>query len=229
MNKTIKKWAIVLVGLALITVFFATGTHHYLTLEALKEQKIAIDSFYQSHRLLTMFLYFTIYVAVTALSLPGAAILTLAGGAVFGLGMGTVIVSFSSTIGASCAFLVARYLFQDTVQNKFGDKLETINKGIREEGAFYLFTLRLIPAFPFFMINLLMGMTSIRLITFFFVSQAGMLPGTIVYVNAGTQLGKLNSLKDIGSPELLGSFILLGLFPLIVKKLMGRVRAQRSK
>lgn len=230
MNKAlIKKWSLVIVVIGVIAVFFAAGFHKYLTLDALKEQKETIDSYYEAHQSLTMGLYLIIYIVVTALSLPGATILTLAGGAVFGLFAGTILVSFSSTIGASCAFLVARYLFQESVQQRFGEKLKTINEGVQKEGAFYLFTLRLIPAFPFFVINLVMGMTPIRLVTFFFVSQLGMLPATIVYVNAGTQLAGIDSLKDITSPELIGSFILLGLFPLIAKKVMQRIRKNKVR
>jgi uncharacterized membrane protein YdjX (TVP38/TMEM64 family) len=152
--------------------------------------------------------------------LPGATILTLAGGAIFGLLWGTVIVSFASTIGASLAFLSARFLFRDTVQAKFGEQLKTINEGIEKEGEYYLFTLRLVPLFPFFMINLLMGLTTLKIRTFYGISQIGMLAGTLVYVNAGTQLGKLESLSGILSPILVGSFVLLGLFPLIAKTIV---------
>ena len=161
-----------------------------------------------------------IYIAVTALSLPGAAVLTLAGGALFGLGVGTVAVSFASTIGATLACLVSRFLLREWVQNKFGDKLMTINNGIEKEGAFYLFSLRLVPIFPFFVINLLMGLTRMKLFTFFWVSQIGMFAGTIVYVNAGKELAKIDSLSGIMSPGVLISFVVLGLFPITVKKLL---------
>ena len=225
-----KKWAkLLLVALAvsLATAFFLSGATQYLTLEYLKSQKESFSIFYENNQLATIAIYFISYVAVTALSLPGAAIMTLAGGAIFGLSLGTLVVSFASTIGATLAFLVARYVLKDTVQDKFGDKLGTINRGIEKEGAFYLFTLRLIPAFPFFIINLVMGITPIRTIVFFFVSQVGMLPGTIVYVNAGTQLAKIDSLKGILSIELIGSFVLLGIFPILAKKVIELVRSKK--
>ena len=226
MNPAIKKWMIIGGIVLLLGAFFLLGGHSYLSLENLKAQQSAIAEFYSANTVLTVAIYMIVYIVVTALSLPGAAILTLAGGAFFGLVTGTVVVSFASTIGASCAFLVARYLFRDTFQKKFGDKLKTMNAGIEREGAFYLFSLRLIPAFPFFLINLLMGMTPIKLATFFIVSQLGMLPGTVVFVNAGTQLAQIESLQGILSPTLIGSFVLLGLFPLIVKKLMKMLRKQ---
>jgi pyruvate/2-oxoglutarate dehydrogenase complex dihydrolipoamide dehydrogenase (E3) component/uncharacterized membrane protein YdjX (TVP38/TMEM64 family) len=172
--------------------------------------------------------FFLVYVAVTALSLPGAAIMTLAAGAIFGLGRGTLIVSFASAIGASLAFLSSRYLLRGCVKSRFGRRVEAIDRGIARDGAFYLLTLRLIPAFPFFLINLAMGLTAMRLVTFYLVSQAGMLPGTIVYVNAGTQLARIESTGDILSPALIGSFVLLGLFPLLAKWLVGRLRRRRA-
>jgi uncharacterized membrane protein YdjX (TVP38/TMEM64 family) len=159
-----------------------------------------------------------IYILVTSLSLPGAVVMTLAGGALFGLVRGTVIVSFASTIGATLACLVSRFILRDWVQGKFGDKMKTVNDGIEREGPFYLFTLRLIPIFPFWMINLVLGLTKMPLRTFYWVSQAGMLPGTIVYVNAGKELAKIDSLSGILSPGLIISFVLLGLLPLVTKK-----------
>ena len=155
------------------------------------------------------------------MSLPGATILTLLGGALFGLIKGGLLVSFASTIGATLAFLASRYLLKDSIQSKFGDKLKVINEGVKKEGGFYLFTMRLIPAFPFFLVNLVMGLTPIKTLTFFLVSQVGMLPGTLVYVNAGTQLAQLESLSGILSPKLIASFALLGVFPLVAKKAMG--------
>jgi uncharacterized membrane protein YdjX (TVP38/TMEM64 family) len=169
-----------------------------------------------------------IYIFVTSLSLPGAAIMTLAGGALFGFTVGTMAVSFSSTIGATIACAVSRYLLRDSVQGKFGDKLAAINKGIEDEGAFYLFTVRLIPVFPFFIINLLLGLTKMPLITYFGVSLVGMLPGTMVYVNAGKELAKIDSLSGILSPGLIASFVILGLFPITVKKIMGFYRKKRT-
>jgi uncharacterized membrane protein YdjX (TVP38/TMEM64 family) len=200
--------------------FFYFGGAGHLTLAALKAQQASITDFYNSHPMQALAGYALLYIVVTALSLPGATILTLAGGAIFGLLWGTVIVSFASTIGASLAFLSARFLFRDTVQAKFGEQLKTINEGIEKEGEYYLFTLRLVPLFPFFMINLLMGLTTLKTRTFYGISQIGMLAGTLVYVNAGTQLGKLESLSGILSPILVGSFVLLGLFPLIAKTIV---------
>jgi pyruvate/2-oxoglutarate dehydrogenase complex dihydrolipoamide dehydrogenase (E3) component/uncharacterized membrane protein YdjX (TVP38/TMEM64 family) len=172
-------------------------------------------------------IYFAIYIAVTALSLPGATVMTLAGGAFFGLLWGTVLVSFASTVGATLAFLIARLLFRDAVQNRFGSSLRAVNAGVARDGAFYLFTLRLVPLFPFFVINLLMALTPIRTLVFFLVSQLGMFPATVVYVNAGTHLGKLDSLAGILSPGLVVSFTLLGLFPLIAKKLVDVIKSRR--
>ena len=224
MNKSWVKVGLIFLFIALVAVFFASGAKDYLTLDYLKAQKTSFSAFYSENMLLTILIYTIVYVLVTSLSLPGASILTLAGGAIFGVVVGTVVVSFSSTIGATCAFLVSRYVLQDTVQKKFGDKLQSFNDGIAKEGAFYLFTLRLVPAFPFFIINLVMGITPIRTSVFFFVSQLGMLPGTIVYVNAGTQLAKIENLGDILSIEIIGSFVLLGVFPILAKKIIGLIK-----
>ena len=192
----------------------------YLSLEYIKASQDKFQALYLEHRLLVVTSYMGIYIAVTALSLPGAAVLTLAGGGLFGLVVGTVAVSFASTIGATLACAVSRFLLRDWVQNRFGDKLTTINNGIEKEGAFYLFSLRLVPIFPFFVINLAMGLTRMRLFTFFWVSQIGMLAGTIVYVNAGKELAKIESLAGIISPGVLLSFAVLGLFPITVKKIL---------
>lgn len=204
----------------LILAFFALDLGRYFSLAYLNEQKAALLTYQEAHPWKSALLYLLIYISVTALSLPGAAIMTLAGGAVFGLAQGTLLVSFASTIGASLAFLVSRMLLRESVQKKLGDKLHAINQGIEREGAFYLFGLRLVPLFPFFVINLVMGLTPIRLITFFFVSQLGMLPGTLVYVNAGTQLAQIDSVSGIVSAPLLISFALLGLFPILAKKVI---------
>jgi len=212
---------------ALVAAFFAFDLGQYLSLQALKAQQANIEAFRAERPLLAVGLYFAIYVVTTALSLPGAALLTLAGGAVFGLLWGTVIVSFASTLGATLAFLMARFLLRDWVVQRFGQRLAAIDEGIRREGAFYLFTLRLVPAFPFFLINLLCGLTAMKARTFYGVSQLGMLAGTIVYVNAGTQLAQLESLAGILSPALLGSFVLLGIFPLIARRIVEAVRANK--
>jgi len=212
---------------ALIAAFFIFDLQSHLTLEALKAQQQAIGTYRSNHPGMAVAIYALIYIAVTGLSLPGAAILTLAGGAVFGLLWGTVIVSFASSIGATLAFLAARFLFRDAVKARFGERLQAIDAGVAKEGALYLFTLRLVPVFPFFVINLAMGLTNLKTQTFYWVSQVGMLAGTVVYVNAGTQLGKLESLSGILSPGLIGSFVLLGIFPLIANKIVEAVKANK--
>ncbi len=212
---------------ALVAAYFAFDLGRFLSLEYFKSQQAAFEAFYRDHPVQTAAAYFAIYVAVTGLSLPGAAILTLAGGAIFGLLWGVVIVSFASTIGATLAFLASRFVLRDWVQAKFGDKLRPVNDGIAREGAFYLFALRLVPAFPFFVINLVMGLTPIRAATFYWVSQVGMFAGTVVYVYAGTQLAQVTSLKGILSPGLLGAFVLLGLFPFLAKRVLGAMKARK--
>jgi len=212
---------------ALIAAFFAFGLQRYFSLEFIKAQQAGIEAWYRSHPWQTALLYFLVYIAVTGLSLPGATILTLIGGAVFGLLWGTVLVSFASTAGATLAFLASRFLFREPIQRKFGDRLRTFNAGVEREGAFYLFTLRLIPVVPFFLINLVMALTPIKTRTFYWVSQLGMLLATIVYVNAGTQLAHIGSLKDIAKPSLLLAFTLLGVLPLIAKKIVDLVKGRR--
>ena len=211
-----------------IGLFFITDLGGYLTLETLQEQRAAIDAFYGDHTLLTVAIYGGVYIVVTALSLPGAAVMTLAGGAIFGLLWGTVIVSFASSIGATLAFLVARFLFRDTVQKRFGEQLRKVNEGIRRDGPLYLFLLRLVPIFPFFIINLVMALTPMKTLTFYLVSQVGMLAGTIVYVNAGTQLVQIESPGDILSPGLIGAFVLLGLFPFIARGIARFIQRRRA-
>jgi pyruvate/2-oxoglutarate dehydrogenase complex dihydrolipoamide dehydrogenase (E3) component/uncharacterized membrane protein YdjX (TVP38/TMEM64 family) len=223
-----KKIVLLLLIVLLIGLFFHFGLEHVLTLGGLKSSLGGFVSWSDANPLLAAGIYFVLYVLVTALSLPGAAVMTLAGGALFGLLSGTIIVSFASSLGALLAFLVSRYLLHDWVQARFGGpRLAALNEGIRKDGAFYLFTLRLVPAFPFFLINLLMGLTPIRTGTFYWVSQLGMFAGTLVYVNAGTQLARLESLSGILSPALLGSFALLGVFPLLARKALGLIRRRR--
>jgi pyruvate/2-oxoglutarate dehydrogenase complex dihydrolipoamide dehydrogenase (E3) component/uncharacterized membrane protein YdjX (TVP38/TMEM64 family) len=207
--------------------FFAAGAQRYLSFEQLKGQQAALQSWHAAHPLQGALGFFLTYVAVTGLSLPGAALMTLVGGAVFGLLWGTILVSFAACIGATLAFLASRFVLRDWVQQRFGRFLDPINAGIEREGATYLFTLRLIPAVPFFAINLAMGLTRMRPLTFYWVSQLGMLAGTLVYVNAGTQLAAINSPRDILSPGLIGAFLLLGLFPLIAKKLLDAYKARK--
>lgn len=222
-----KKALLLLVVLALAAGFFASGLHRELDLDALKAGIGGFLAWREASPLGVAALYFAAYVTVSALSLPGAAVMTLAGGALFGLGWGLLIVSFASTLGATLAFLVSRHLLRDGVRARFGERLRAIDQGIARDGAFYLFSLRLVPAFPFFLINLLMGLTPIRTRTFYWVSQVGMLPGTLVYVNAGTELGAVESLAGVLSPGLVAAFALLGLFPLLARWLLERVQARR--
>jgi len=213
-----KKILIVLAIAIVVALFFAFDLQRYLTLAELKARQEAFQEFYTANRALTLGGYFLFYVIVTALSLPGAAVMTLAGGALFGFLPALIVVSFASTIGATLAFLVSRFLLRDWVQSKFKKRLKALNAGIEKDGGFYLFTLRLVPIFPFFVINLAMGLTPMRTLTYYWVSQVGMLPGTAVYVNAGTQLGQIKTLGGILSPELILSFALLGIFPLLARK-----------
>ncbi len=210
-----------------IAAFFIFDLGHYFSLEFLKSRQADIDAWYQSNPVLTIGAFFAAYVAVTGLSLPGAAVMTLAAGALFGLVTGTIVVSFASSLGATLAFLASRFLFRGAVQARFGDKLKAIDAGMARDGSFYLFTLRLVPAFPFFVINLAMGLTGIKTRTFYWVSQLGMLAGTIVYVNAGTQLARIDSLRGILSPGLIASFVALGLLPLIAKKVIDEIKARK--
>ena len=213
-----KRGLLILLIFGLIVGFFVLDLGHYLTLESLKHwQQDFITLKAQSPWLVTGG-FFIAYVVSTALSLPGAVILTLAAGALFGLGVGVLLASFASSFGATLAFLASRFVLRDAVQQRFGDKLKAINEGFARDGALYLFTLRLVPVFPFFLINLLLGLTPMKTRTFYWVSQVGMLAGTLVFVNAGTQLAALQSLSGILSPPLLLSFVLLGVFPMIAKK-----------
>lgn len=219
--------ALFIVIAVLIGVFFAFDLQAFFTLDALKTHRTTIEVYRNAHPAWAAILYALLYVAVTGLSLPGAAVLTLAGGAVFGLAWGVVLVSFASTLGATLAFLSARFLLRDAVEARFGEHLRAIDAGMKREGAFYLFTLRLVPAFPFFAINLAMGLTALPVWTFYWVSQAGMLAGTVVYVNAGTQLAKLESLAGILSPGLLLSFALLGVFPWLALRWIDVAKARK--
>ncbi|WP_088280231.1 FAD-dependent oxidoreductase [Ideonella sp. A 288] len=220
------------VALAVLAVAVALSWRHYdlgrlLTLDQLKASRDALTGLVQQQPLTTAATYFAIYVAVAALSLPGAAVMTLAGGAMFGLGWGLLLVSFASSLGATLAFLVSRHLLRDSVQARFGKQLAPINDGMARDGWLYLLTLRLVPVFPFFLVNLLVGLTPIGTGRFYAVSQLGMLAGTAVYVNAGTQLASIQSLKDVLSPALLGSFVLLGLFPLVAKAIVDALQRRK--
>lgn len=228
-NKIINKIIIITVLIGLVVAFKVFNLGDYLTLGYIKASQQRFELLYNEHQFLVIAGYMLMYILVTSLSLPGAAVMTLAGGALFGLLTGTIVVSFASTIGATFACFVSRFILRDWVQGKFGDKLNTVNVGIEKEGAFYLFTLRLIPVFPFWLINLVMGLTKMPLKNFYLVSQIGMLPGTMVYVNAGKELAKIESLSGILSPGLILSFVLLGIFPIITKKLLSLYKTKKSK
>jgi pyruvate/2-oxoglutarate dehydrogenase complex dihydrolipoamide dehydrogenase (E3) component/uncharacterized membrane protein YdjX (TVP38/TMEM64 family) len=221
-----KKAFLALLILAAIALFVAFDLGRWLTLDSLKQAKGSLAVWQANEPGLVAAGYFFLYVAMAALSLPGAAIMTLAAGAIFGLAEGTLLVSFASSIGASLAFASARFLLRDSVQRRFGNRLKAVNEGMATGGMFYLCTMRLVPVFPFFVVNLLMGLTTIRLRTFYWISQLAMLPATIVYVNAGTQLAHIQHLSDVASPRLLLSFTLLGIFPLIAR---GIVRALQKR
>lgn len=227
-NKTMQKLTILAVVAAIVGLFILFDLDRYFTLSFLKESRDSFAALYSRSPALVIGVYFMIYVVVAALALPGAVVMTLAGGALLGLFVGTVVVSFASTIGATLACFFSRFLLRDWVQSKFGDKLESVNRGIQREGAFYLFTLRLIPIFPFFIINLVMGLTRMPLFRYYWVSQLGMFPATLVYVNAGKELGKIESVAGILSPALLVSFAVLGLFPIVVKKALAWYGAKRA-
>ncbi|HTZ19084.1 MAG TPA: TVP38/TMEM64 family protein [Dissulfurispiraceae bacterium] len=216
----LKKLLIVSLIAAIVVAIKVSDIEQYLTFAALKASQNRLALLYGEHRLLFIAAYMLIYILATSLSLPSAVLLTLAGGALFGLLEGTIVVSFASTIGATLACFVSRYLLRDWIQAKFKDKLSKVNEGIKREGAFYLFAMRLIPIIPFSVINLVMGLTTMPLRTFYLVSQAGMLPGTIVYVNAGSRLAGIESPSGILSPALLFSFVLLGLFPFVAKAVL---------
>lgn len=223
----ITKLVIVAVLAGCIWAFFQFDLGQYLNLEYIKGQQANFSAFYKENAPMAIGAYMMVYILTTALSLPGAALLTLLGGALFGVVTGTVLVSFASSIGATLAFLVSRLLLRDWVQGKFGSFLKSFNEGIKKDGALYLFTLRLIPVVPFFVINLVMGLTPMKTVQFFLVSQIGMLAGTVVFVNAGTQLARIDSLKGILSPGLLLSFVLLGVFPILAKKGLGFYKGRK--
>lgn len=226
--ETLKRILIVAVIAGLIASYFLFDLGQYFSLEYLKESRERFQGLYAENTLLVLGVYFLIYVTATALALPAATVITLAGGAMFGVLVGTVVVSFASTIGAAMAFVISRYLLRDWVQAKFGDKLAKVNKGVEEDAAFYLFTLRLVPIFPFFMVNTVVALTPMRFWTYYWVSQVGMFPATVVYVNAGKELGQIDSLSGLLSPSLIISFTILGIFPLVVKKVLGWYQSRRQ-
>jgi uncharacterized membrane protein YdjX (TVP38/TMEM64 family) len=224
----IKKAILVLVLLGAIVAYFVFDLGEILSLENFKASQSEIVAAKDSNPILYIAGFFILYVAVTGLSIPGAAIMSLVAGALFGVLVGTIIVSFASTLGATLAFLSARFVLRDWVQGKFGERLRAVDEGLEKDGAFYLFTLRLIPVFPFFVINLLMGLTRIKTRTFFWVSQLGMLPATIVFVNAGTQISRIESTSGLLSPTLIASFVALALFPWAAKAIVALVKRSRG-
>ena len=223
-----KKAILALVLIGAIAAYFAFDLGQFLSLENFKASQAEIVAAKDANPALYIAGFFLLYVAVTGLSIPGAAIMSLVAGALFGVVIGTLIVSFASTIGATLAFLSSRYLLRDWVQGKFGERLRAVDDGLEKDGAFYLFTLRLIPVFPFFVINLLMGLTRIKTGTFFWVSQIGMLPATIVFVNAGTQISRIESTAGLLSPTLIASFVALAFFPWAAKAIVAVVKRSRG-
>jgi uncharacterized membrane protein YdjX (TVP38/TMEM64 family) len=223
-----KKAVLALVLIGAIAAYFVFDLGQYLSLENFKASQADIVAAKDANPALYIAGFFLLYVAVTGLSIPGAAIMSLVAGALFGVVLGTLIVSFASTMGATLAFLSSRYLLRDWVQGKFGERLRAVDDGLEKDGAFYLFTLRLIPVFPFFVINLLMGLTRIKTGTFFWVSQIGMLPATIVFVNAGTQISRIDSTAGLLSPTLIASFVALALFPWAAKAIVAVVKRGRG-
>ena len=226
LNKTKILLVIIIIAVIASYVFFDLG--RFLTLSFIQSQLSEIQQFRDENFGLTALLYFTAYIAITALSIPGAVIVTLLGGAIFGVLWGTLIVSFASSIGATLAFLVSRLLLRDWVQSKFGHYLGPINRGVEKDGNFYLFSIRMVPLFPFFIVNLLMGLTPISVGSFYIVSQIGMLVGTAVYVNAGSELAQITSLSGLVSPSVILSFVLLGIFPLVAKFIVGLIKRNKS-
>ena len=223
----LKKASLLVVFVIGVIAFFTFDLGQYFSLAYIKQSQQRFVSYYEQRPLLVTLVFFVVYVTITALSLPGAAIMTLASGASFGLVWGTIVVSFASTLGATLAMLAARTILRDAIEKRFGKKLVEINKGVDKEGAFYLFTLRLIPAIPFFALNLLMGLTRMKTWTYFWVSQVGMFAGTVAYVYAGTEIAKIDSLRSILSPGLLGAFVLLGIFPLVTKRVVDSARRRK--
>lgn len=222
------KLIIAAVVLALVAAFFVFDLGQYVSLEFFKEQQSTFNEYYQQNPLIVILIFAATYIVMTGASLPFATPLTVLAGAIFGTLVGSIVVSFASTIGATIAFLVSRFLFQDAVESKFGDRLAKLQDGIEREGAFYVFGLRLVPLFPFVVLNSLLGLTKIKTFTFFWASQLGMLLGTIVYVNAGKELANINSIGDIASPTLLASFIALGILPIASKFILNFLRSRKQ-
>jgi len=225
-RKQVVKICLIVFLVAVFGIAWKLGIGQYLSLESIHLQQEALRNYKSLNPLLVLGGFFLAYIAVAGLSLPGATIMTLLGGALFGFWQGVIIISFASTIGATISFLLARCILKDWIQGRYQKQLSAINDGFEKEGAFYLFALRLIPVFPFFLVNILTSVMPIKTRNFYLASQLGMLPGTMVYIYAGTELGKIQSLSDIASPSLLVAFVILGLFPLITKKLVTTLRSR---
>ena len=221
--------AIVVLVLAVIAAFFVLDLADYFSLAYLQEQRSQIVDFYQSNPVLTIVIFVATYVLLTGFSIPSAAALALLAGAIFDLVVGVLLVSLASTLGATTAFLIARYALRDALHSKFQEQFERINNRVEKDGIFYLFALRLVPAIPYFTVNLALALTSIRLWSFVWVSMVGMLAGTVVYVNAGSQLAEIHDLADVFSPALVASFALIGLVPLVAKWILDRFRRTSTK
>lgn len=224
-----KKILLLAIFIVVVVLFFMLDIHQYLDLAYIKSRQAEIDRYFLMNPVKTGAIFFISYILITSASLPGAGIMTLLGGAIFGTLWGTILCSFASMIGATIAFLIARYLFHDYVQTHFSKKIAPINHGVRKEGSLYLFTVRLVPIFPFFVINIVMALTPIKTFTFAWVSQVGMLLPTIIFVNAGVQLAQIESPADVLSPELILSFALLGVFPLVAKKTLVYIKKKRHE
>ncbi|MCY4143303.1 MAG: VTT domain-containing protein [Gammaproteobacteria bacterium] len=220
---------LVLVVVSVVVLFFALDISDYFSLAYLQEQRAKLVEFYSENPVVTILLFALVYIGLTSLSIPSATGLTLLAGAIFDLVTGVIVVSIVSTVGAGLAFLLARYLFRDVVQNKFATQLGPINDGIDRDGIFYLFAIRLVPTIPYFVVNAAMGLTTIKFWSFVWVSQIGMLATTIVFVNAGSQLGQLESLSGILSPTLIVALVLLGIFPLVAKWTVSYLRSRRQR
>lgn len=228
MRRNAVKLSLLLLLLLPVVLFFACGLHHYVTLEAIKSQLVLAKDYYHQHPFITILLFGLVDMAVAAFSIPIATLMTLSSGALFDFWTALVVVSIASNFGATVPFLISRYVAHDVVQKRFSKKLAVIQRGIEREGAFYLFALRLTPLFPFWLVNLLMGLTPMRTATYFWVTLIGTMPGRILYIFAGQQLSQLESLRDIASPNLLLAFTALGLFPLLARKLVQRFRNLRA-
>ena len=213
-----KKWMVIILLLAILAAVAFVGVGDYLSLKYLMQQQAVFQAMYTESPLLVVSAYFLLYLLVTAFSIPGAAVLTLGCGALFGFFIGVLVGSFASSIGALLAFWVVRLLARDVFQKKFSKQLATVNQGVQEDGTFYLFGLRLVPVLPFFLVNILMALTPIKSLTFYLISQIGMLAGTMVYVNAGTRLAEIDSLSGILDPQLIFAFVLLAIFPIVARK-----------